>query len=305
MSQAQDIAAIANMIDRATTRNATATSLKQSFQGWYGGLDMIDRNFTTSVLVEARNRRDNFNRANATAGVPPSSATSPALLAVAVIPPGNYPDIRMSTRKTNEKNAVKLVQRYLKANPIDGDFGPQTDALVRKYQSSHKGTDNKALKSDGWVGKGTWAAMIRDSAAVMTTPTTVGISAAQAAAAVNRPRTPPPTVSTSAQTAAAKVAAKPAPAPAKAKPPSAPSSSATTVKLAAKKAAANAAAGKPISTPGEPALGAQWAAHVASARAQLTDVANDLRAAPTWAKVGMGGLAALAVMFGIKSAKAA
>jgi len=304
MSQAQDMAAIANLFSRTTPKNATAANLKQSFQGWYDGLGIIDRNFSDSALVEARNRRDNFNRANATAGVAPTAATAPALLAVAVIPPGKYPDIRLSTRKTNDKNAVKLVQRFLKANPVDGDFGPQTDGLVRKYQSGHKDTTGKALKSDGWVSTKTWDAMIRDSSSVMNTPTTVSVAAAQAATAVNRPPTPAPTVTASAKTAAAKKAAAPKPAPAKPA-PKVVLPPASTVQVAAKKAAAKAAAGKPIGSPDPSPIGLQVSAHVAAARQQLTEVANDLRGAPTWAKVGMGGLAALAVVFGIKAAKAA
>lgn len=298
MSQSQDMAAIANLFSRTTPRNQTAANLKNSFQGWYDNLGLVERNFSDSVLVEARNRRDNFNRANATAGVAPTGATAPALLAVAVIPPGTYPDIRLATRKTNDKNAVKLVQRFLKANPIDGDFGPQTDKLVRAYQSTHKDTAGKQLKSDGWVGKTSWGAMIRDSAAVMNTPTNVSIAAAQASTSVNRPPTPPPTVAASAKTASAKAAAKPAPAPAKPK-PKVITPPASTVQVAAKKAAAKVAAGKPINSPDAAPM---IAAHLASAKAQLTTAANDLRSAPTWAKIGMGGLAALAVVFGVKAA---
>lgn len=303
MSQAQDMAAIANLFNRTVTKNSTALGLKQAFQTWYDGLGPIDRNFSTSILVEAKNRRDAFLRANSTAGVAPVGASAPAQLAVGVIPPGKYPDIRMATRKTNDKNAVKLVQRFLKANPIDGDFGPQTDTLVKNYQKTHKDTAGKSLKSDGWVSTKTWDAMIRDSRAIMTTPTNTAVAAAQAAAAVNRPPTPQPSVATSAPIAANSIASKPKPPAVKPKPKTEVKPTASAVQVAAKKAAEKAAAGKPISAPDlPPAL----TAHVAAAKEQLTQAANDFRAAPLWARIGICGIGAVAAVLGVKAiAKAA
>jgi spore coat assembly protein SafA len=54
--------------------------------------------------------------------------------------------------------AVADLQRQLKAagfNPglIDGKFGPQTQAAVKKYQAAH------GLVVDGWVGKQTWGSL--------------------------------------------------------------------------------------------------------------------------------------------------
>ena len=43
--------------------------------------------------------------------------------------------------------------------PIDGDFGPLTDAAVREFQSNNFDFDGNPLKVDGIVGEMTWAAL--------------------------------------------------------------------------------------------------------------------------------------------------
>lgn len=296
MSQAADLAAIHEMFSRTKAKNSIATGIKASFQSWYSGLGPIDKNFSTAILVEAKNRRDAFNRANASALAAPTSANAPAALAMNVIPPGNYPDIRLSTRKTNDKNAVKLVQRFLKANPVDGDFGPQTESLVRGYQKTHKDIDGKPLKADGWVGGKTWGAMIRDSAAVMTTQTSVPIAVAQAVAAVSRPPTPPPVPSTVAQTAAAVVSNKPA-AAAKPAPKPKPKAKENPVQVAAKKAVANvtAAASAPVVRTGA------FAPELAAMQVQLTQAANEFRTLPRWVQLGSLAIGALGAFLGLKA----
>jgi putative chitinase len=40
---------------------------------------------------------------------------------------------------------------------IDGDFGPATELAVMEFQSAHR------LKTDGIVGKKTWAALERSA----------------------------------------------------------------------------------------------------------------------------------------------
>ena len=64
----------------------------------------------------------------------------------------------LSARKRSRGQAVRLVQRHLNGlgfdcGPVDGVFGRQTAAAVRAYQRS------VGLKSDGVVGKHTWARM--------------------------------------------------------------------------------------------------------------------------------------------------
>ena len=61
-------------------------------------------------------------------------------------------------------DAVKLLQELLKhaghnPGPIDGDFGPLTEAAVRAFQAANVDFDGKQLKVDGIVGRRTWAAL--------------------------------------------------------------------------------------------------------------------------------------------------
>ena len=65
-------------------------------------------------------------------------------------------------KKGAKNNQVKTLQRVLYAmgydlgeKPIDGSFGPKTDAAVRKFQK-----DNK-LEADGSVGAKTWAKLLK------------------------------------------------------------------------------------------------------------------------------------------------
>jgi hypothetical protein len=63
-----------------------------------------------------------------------------------------------SARRGSAGETVKLLQERLKAagfdpGPIDGEFGPKTDAAVRAYQTA------KGLTVDGVVGPQTWGAL--------------------------------------------------------------------------------------------------------------------------------------------------
>jgi hypothetical protein len=51
----------------------------------------------------------------------------------------------------NDVEAVKLVQRYVAAGPVDGVFGPATEEAVKRYQFMRR------LEPDGAVGPLTWA----------------------------------------------------------------------------------------------------------------------------------------------------
>ena len=80
----------------------------------------------------------------------PPQTTQPA-----PVPP--YPG--QSVRKGSKaKDRVKLIQRELKmlgynVGPVDGIFGPKTDAAVKAFQT------DQALKVDGIVGPITWKAL--------------------------------------------------------------------------------------------------------------------------------------------------
>lgn len=66
-------------------------------------------------------------------------------------------------RQGSNNNTVKALQRMLYAlgynigslNPIDGDFGPKTDAAVRSYQGANN------LEVDGIVGEQTWTKLLK------------------------------------------------------------------------------------------------------------------------------------------------
>lgn len=66
-------------------------------------------------------------------------------------------------KKGSEGDQVKALQRMLRdmgynigtLNPIDGDFGPKTDAAVRAYQKKY------SLYIDGIVGEETWTKLLK------------------------------------------------------------------------------------------------------------------------------------------------
>ncbi len=67
---------------------------------------------------------------------------------------------RSALRVGSTGDPVSRLQRALTAAlgrsvPIDGSFGPVTDAAVREYQSS------RGLYVDGYVGEQTWSALQR------------------------------------------------------------------------------------------------------------------------------------------------
>jgi peptidoglycan hydrolase-like protein with peptidoglycan-binding domain len=66
-------------------------------------------------------------------------------------------------KKGSKGEQVKALQRMLHTmgynigsnNPIDGDFGPMTDAAVRAYQKKY------GLIVDGLVGEQTWTKLLK------------------------------------------------------------------------------------------------------------------------------------------------
>jgi peptidoglycan hydrolase-like protein with peptidoglycan-binding domain len=64
-------------------------------------------------------------------------------------------------RRGSKNNDVKQLQQFLRDNnfgslEIDGDFGPLTEAAVKKYQS------DRGLVVDGIVGPATWARILHE-----------------------------------------------------------------------------------------------------------------------------------------------
>src|SRR5262245_1495526 len=70
-------------------------------------------------------------------------------------------------KKGSKGNGVRLLQEILKSfgyppydpGPIDGDFGPLTEAAVKAFQGAFLDFDGNPLKVDGIVGPKTWTAL--------------------------------------------------------------------------------------------------------------------------------------------------
>ena len=65
-------------------------------------------------------------------------------------------------KKGNKNNQVKTLQRILYAmgydlgnNPVDGSFGPKTEAAVKAFQKKNK------LEATGNVGEKTWGKLLK------------------------------------------------------------------------------------------------------------------------------------------------
>ena len=83
-----------------------------------------------------------------------SAAAAPAPAAAAPAGGGfkfEYPGTPV--QKGSKGDAVKLVQAMVKANPVDGGFGPGTEAQVKVWQKAN------GLTADGVIGPVTWKKM--------------------------------------------------------------------------------------------------------------------------------------------------
>jgi hypothetical protein len=80
-----------------------------------------------------------------------------------------YPDLQLSNPlKLGDKNPkVRLIQEWLSLNGVsvslDGDFGPATEAAVKRFQTKH------SLQSDGIVEEKTFEALTKPMANVLKT----------------------------------------------------------------------------------------------------------------------------------------
>ena len=68
--------------------------------------------------------------------------------------PGKYPYPGTALRLGSKGDAVRTMQARIDAH-VDGDFGPKTDAAVKKWQTANP----SAGPADGVVGPKTWKAM--------------------------------------------------------------------------------------------------------------------------------------------------
>lgn len=70
-------------------------------------------------------------------------------------------------KKAPTGSTVHLLQEILKSfgyppydpGPVDGDFGPLTEAAVKAFQGDYLDFDGNPLKVDGIVGEKTWCAL--------------------------------------------------------------------------------------------------------------------------------------------------
>jgi peptidoglycan hydrolase-like protein with peptidoglycan-binding domain len=96
------------------------------------------------------------------------SAFSFALHADGIVGPQTWFRLAPETVKSGSRgNGVRLLQEILRGfgyppydpGPVDGEFGPLTDAAVRAMQGDFVDFDGNPLVVDGIVGSKTWAAL--------------------------------------------------------------------------------------------------------------------------------------------------
>lgn len=79
----------------------------------------------------------------------------PPLPVVPAVDDTGRPTLRRGLRNPATEALVRLVQMTVGADPVDGAFGPKTEALVRAWQTS------RGLVPDGIVGPKSWALIDR------------------------------------------------------------------------------------------------------------------------------------------------
>jgi len=176
MSQAQDMAAINNMIIRTTATNTAAAALQTSWIQWYNGLSTFDRDFDSDTFSDAKLRRDAFNKAI-------SVGTVAAPAPVPLLSSPNQPTIKKGSKDPSGSTTgpVHIWQRIIGATPIDGIFGSGTEKLTKTWQKAY------GLVQDGIVGPLSWNQAYANSQAALMAPTTAANAAAQAVVAVSAP----------------------------------------------------------------------------------------------------------------------
>ncbi len=107
--------------------------------------------------------------ASDTGGTEPASAEKPAATSEAQAqtpqPEGKAPAEEAAQKKEaeQERDAVGRLQNALRVTP-DGEFGPETEAAIRRLQARH------GLTVDGVVGPATWKVIGVDSETTLTPP---------------------------------------------------------------------------------------------------------------------------------------
>lgn len=95
-------------------------------------------------------------RERAPAAIAPSAAPSPGVTTQAstTVQPSAPSTSLPTLRRGASGNDVVILQQSLGLSPVDGKFGPNTEAAVRAFQA------RKGLDADGVVGPRTWGALL-------------------------------------------------------------------------------------------------------------------------------------------------
>lgn len=191
MSQSEDLAAINSYFSRTGAKNAQATAAKNNFFQWYQGLSTWSKAMDDDVLVEAKQRRINFNALNGDVEDVPATITkaekeewlnkpivnvtgmTPEQTAKAIwTPKGTAPAAATTITSAIKRPLIKMGstgpdvadwQKIIGVTP-DGKFGSGTHNATVAWQKAH------GLTPDGKVGPNTWT-----KAASLTQPQDKGI----------------------------------------------------------------------------------------------------------------------------------
>jgi peptidoglycan hydrolase-like protein with peptidoglycan-binding domain len=191
MSQSEDLQAIHSYFSRTAAKNPKATEAKTNWFTWYNTLSLWQKSMDDSVLIEAKQRRINFNSLNGdvedvpatvtpqekaewlnrpivnTTGMTPEQAVKAAWT-----PKSGAPSAATATMTTIKRPVLRQGStgsdvadwQHIIGVTADGKFGPGTKAATQAWQKAH------GLSADGVVGPATWT-----KAAALTQPEDKGI----------------------------------------------------------------------------------------------------------------------------------
>jgi peptidoglycan hydrolase-like protein with peptidoglycan-binding domain len=159
------------MADPIIKQGSTGPAVKKAQQNLIcrhylplGTEDGVFGPYTTVAVVQYQ-----FNRSAGQVPPPPlTGAFSSPLTVDGIVGPKTWARLAPAQIKKGSKGpGVRLCQEILKSSgvpsyhpgPIDGDFGPRTDAAVRAFQGNNSDFEGNPLQVDGIVGPKSWCAL--------------------------------------------------------------------------------------------------------------------------------------------------